>query len=154
MYFAISLLWRGSVTLWPKPFDANYRTLGDKYEEKFRNYLLGRDTVPNQFRLDICVDFDEPSDIGIIGPMFSRERIYNFRFHLHSFFIPGLRFNIWLGNDVEKINNLNFQNSFSKVKLLKWSFTGSKFYKAARIEASKNKAVGKLASEVKELRKN
>lgn len=154
VYFVISLLWRGSVTLWPKPFDGSYRSLGDNYEEKFGNYLLGRDALPDQFKLDIYVDFDEPSDIGIIAPVFSRERIHNFRFHLHSFFIPGLRFNIWLGKDVEKINNMNFQNSTSKVKLIKWSFTGSEFYKAARLGASKNKVVGKLANEVKEIRKN
>lgn len=152
VYFAVSLLWRGSVTNWPKPYDGAYRSLGPKYEEDFRKYLLGKIPLISQISIDVQVDFDEPTFVGIISPICSREKIQELRFHLHQIFIPGIRIKVYLGKDIKKINQTSIKRS-SPVTFYKWSFTNSEFFKNARLKASKNKAVGKLSEEVEELKK-
>ncbi len=152
VYFAISVLWRGSVTRWPRPYDSTYRSLGSKYEEEFRKYLLGQCPLTHHVSVDIQVDFDEPSFIGIISPISSREKIHTLRFHLHQIFIPGLRIKVFLGKDVNKLNQISIKKT-SIVTLFKWSFTNSEFFKNARLKASRNKPVGKLSKEIENMRK-
>ena len=151
IYFALSVLWRGSITKWPKPYDGNYGSLGSKYEEEFRKFLLGKAHLTPHVSVDVQVDFDDPIYPSIICPMFNREKIQNLRFHLHQIFIPGIRIKVMLGKDIKKLNQISMKNS-SIITFFKWSFTNSELFKDAQSKAARNKPVGRLASEVIDLR--
>ena len=48
MYFALSVVWRGSVGKWSESYNALSGALGDKYSEAFRRYLLNPTHPPEK----------------------------------------------------------------------------------------------------------
>ena len=96
-YFALSVLWRGSVGDWPEPYGRFRNALGAKYEEEIRRFLLGQISFPENAYLLVEVDFEVPSLSGMISPDSVKRIINRFRFRQHFFLIPGIRFNVLLG---------------------------------------------------------
>jgi len=94
-YFAASVFWRGSVGRWGqrKPLGCEH-SLGPKYEEAFRRYLLGEAPRPKQalFLVFVFADMDEEV-LTLWPPRPSNEEGY----HVHHFAIPGIEFRMFLG---------------------------------------------------------
>jgi hypothetical protein len=98
-YFAASVFWRGSVGRWGqrKPLGCEH-SLGPKYEEAFRHYLLGEIPTPKQALLLVFVftDIDE-NVLTFWPPQPSNEGGY----YVHHFAIPGIEFRMFLGGCID-----------------------------------------------------
>lgn len=112
IYFAISIIWRGSV--WPDDRLKSYKgSLGKKYESEFRSFLLGKGRLSNvKFFIYAssshndarCKIMTLPSlEPGPIGKS-------------HFFYILGFRFCVIIGRTHPKITNL-FQHLKSDLLL-------------------------------------
>jgi hypothetical protein len=108
LYFAASIFWRASAHKWTmegKPL--NLISLGPKYQEEFRLYLLGEAAFPANARIFVHVWSDGETDFTTIFPC--TFRMENAR--RHKFCIPGITFILFLGNDVAKNYDLAALNS-------------------------------------------
>ena len=97
-YFAVSVFWRGSVGHWKprEPLACRY-SLGERYEEDFRLYLLEEATLPKQALLIVFVDSGEEPLALISSP----ESCNKGGYYLHHFRIPGIGFSLYLGRHIE-----------------------------------------------------
>jgi len=101
LYFAASIFWRSSS--WPSELHSAQNSLGAKYQEQFRRYLLGKDKFPENAYL--CVYVDSNTDITplISFPTVSKKNGY----HHHIFYIPGVKFSLVLGSKVGGIEEMS-----------------------------------------------
>ena len=103
IYFAASVFWRASAHRWTmegRPLDLI--SLGAKYQEQFRRYLLSKTSFPVNARIFIHVWAETQIDFTTIFPCsFRVEGVRR-----HKFCIPGLTFILFLGNDVPKKHDL------------------------------------------------
>ncbi|MFY0614766.1 MAG: hypothetical protein JXQ99_24780 [Hyphomicrobiaceae bacterium] len=101
-YFALSVLWRASVVRWPGA-TANYNgALGQKYSEQFRNYLIHGEPFPKNVIISIFVEFDSAPLIFMTSPQSIPASFDSYNFRSHSFVVPGLMFQIFVGRDAER----------------------------------------------------
>lgn len=97
-YFAASMVWRTSAGPWREPGWERWRlSLGTKYQEAFRSYLLGASAFPSQALLALFVADDEDPLRQASVPLAKTEA----GFHLHNFFIPGIEFRLYLGGAID-----------------------------------------------------
>lgn len=74
-------------------------SLGANYQEQFRLYLRAKAAFPKNARLHVHVSSEPQSDLmSIIFPCTTRID----KVHRHQFYIPGLLFLLFLGEDVPK----------------------------------------------------
>jgi hypothetical protein len=97
-YFALSIVWRGSVHDW-KTLDG--QTTGvplGPYEERIRQYLAGDSGFP----ADVLVAVHVCTDIGSQGMIYSPERVKGVHaiYSDHSFLVRGLWFHVYVGKDI------------------------------------------------------
>ena len=108
LYFAASVFWRASAHKWTmdgRPL--NLISLGPKYQEEFRRYLLGEGAFPANARIFIHIWSDNPTDFTTIFPCpFRVEGVWR-----HKFCVPGITFILFLGGDVPKKHDLWALNS-------------------------------------------
>ena len=74
-------------------------SLGDQYQEQFRLYLLGNATFPQNARIVVHVSTEAQTDLlTIVSPCTTR--VDGVR--RYKFYIPGVLFILFLGQDVQK----------------------------------------------------
>ena len=54
-HFALSVIWRGSITRWPAPYDNLYGKLRH-HEDLFRRYLYGQSDFPHNTFITVVID--------------------------------------------------------------------------------------------------
>jgi len=95
LYFAASIFWRAAARSWGKGM--RQFSLGGKYQEQFRLYLLGESEWPQNARLMIHVSSGELLDI-FMDPVGVRIGAV----HRHKFYIPGILFILFVGATVPR----------------------------------------------------
>lgn len=99
VYFAASILWRAAAYNWEiNDQRVGQISLGARYQEEFRLYLLGEAGFPENARIFLHVSIEEPPDQTVVAPCTFRIE----KAHRHKFYIPGLLFILFLGSDVSK----------------------------------------------------
>lgn len=100
LYFAASVFWRASAHSWKMGNDlVGQISLGAKYQEQFRLYLLGQTAFPQNARIVLHVSSEaQPDLMTTVFPCTTR--VDGVR--RHKFYIPGLLFILFLGRDVSK----------------------------------------------------
>lgn len=98
-YFCISVFWRASVCDWESSGE-HYRaiSLGAKYQEQIRNYLLGAAELPTAASILVLASGLKTPAIVFSFPDTIRVESQ----HCHSLHIPGLTFQLSLGGQVER----------------------------------------------------
>lgn len=95
-YFAISVFWRAH--MWDWRGNHSYgRTLGAKYSEMFRSFLLKRGDITDTY-LMISVNSNNRYDSLMSLPTARKE----FGGVLHTFHVPGLRFELLIGKSIHR----------------------------------------------------
>jgi hypothetical protein len=95
LYFAASIFWRAGARIWDptwKPF-----SLGDRYQEEFRLYLLGQAGWPTNARLVVHVSTDDRVDFTVL-PVSAKIATA----HRYKFYIPGMMFILHVGATVPR----------------------------------------------------
>jgi hypothetical protein len=98
LYFAASVFWRASAHTWEiGGAQVGKISLGDKYQEQFRLYLLGQSTFPQNARAYVHVASERqvPPTVATVP---TTVRIGDA--HRHKFAIPGVIFTLFLGSKV------------------------------------------------------
>jgi len=100
LYFAASVFWRASAHRWKMGNEpVGQISLGAKYQEQFRLYLLGKTAFPQNARIVVHVSSEaQPDLMTTVFPCTTR--VGGVR--RHKFYIPGLLFVLFLGGDVPK----------------------------------------------------
>jgi hypothetical protein len=97
LYFATSVYWRASAHKWTWGGETvRGISLGDTYEEQFRRYLLGEESLPSNARIFLHVSSEAEVGTTTVFPCTSRVN----GTHRHKFYIPGLLFTLFLGRNV------------------------------------------------------
>jgi hypothetical protein len=99
IYFAASVFWRASAHQWHFGRHAvKQSSLGAKYEEEFRQFLLGTGAFPMRATLWVSVLESPRSTIAgaTLFPWAERKDGY----HLHKLVIPGMGFDLFVGSQV------------------------------------------------------
>jgi len=99
VYFASSVFWRASVPAWQiNDHELKVIDLGPKYEKQFLEFLQGREGFPSNAALRVGVSpSQDPRELLLmIYPYGGRREGY----HQYRFAIPGLRFDLFLGNAI------------------------------------------------------
>ena len=126
-YFALSVFWRGSSTVWKPPAPNFKGVLGARYQEEVRKYLLGLDDQPENIMVNVYVDYD-PGVKAILGfpTTLGIQQINTLKCRVHSFLIPGVRFMIFVGGDTSRM--LDQASDSSNLNFHTWRFSGTDFY--------------------------
>jgi len=114
LYFAASIFWRASAHRWKMGAEpVGQISLGDKYEEQFRLYLVGKAALPKNARLHVHVSSEAQSDLmSTVFPCTTRID----KARRHQFYIPGLLFLLFLSGDVSReIDNGALNGSLMQV---------------------------------------
>jgi hypothetical protein len=99
VYFMASILWRGSVHKWKwgrDEFEAP--TLGKRYEEEFRRYLLGETDLPRNAAVHVFLMSKKDLWNGFANPICERLRDGTWRY---AFTLLGISFRCYLGNTMD-----------------------------------------------------
>ena len=94
-YFALSVFWRGSVTIWGKQNSFYFCQLNHRLRKEIQRYLLGESKFPKGIYLWVEVDQTESAYSGlsypdIKAPQFGLEGLH------HRFSVPGLIFRLFI----------------------------------------------------------
>lgn len=100
LYFTASVFWRASSHRWKMGgAQIDQISLGARYQEEFRSYLLGQTDFPQNARVWIHVSSETRIPPALITvPTTARLD----KVHRHKFCIPGILFILFLGSDVSK----------------------------------------------------
>lgn len=96
IYFALSMLWRGSVGEWEPPYNEYHGSLG-RDEQDIHRYLVQQESLPDSICVIVFVDLDSPSLMGLTPPSCKRVNLVKHGVYAHSFMIPGLQFMVFIG---------------------------------------------------------
>jgi len=98
MYFVASIVWRVTAADWGNDDIANLNnTLPDEFKEPLQHYLLKTAEFPKNIYITVCVDDDaDPVPIMSLPSGDIEENM-----HL-SFFIPGIKFNVFFGEEADQ----------------------------------------------------
>jgi hypothetical protein len=101
-YFLLSVLWRGSVHKWKwGKDDVETASLGEKYQEEFRLYLLGETGLPRNVAVQIFVLSNANLWEGASIPFRQRLKDGVWRY---TFVFLGISFRCLLGNALNEID--------------------------------------------------
>jgi hypothetical protein len=97
IYFAASIVWRATVADWGNDDIANLENaIPDEFKRSLQQYLLNKEEFPRNIYVTVCVDDDvDPFPIMALPSGDIEENM-----HL-SFFIPGIKFNVFFGADAD-----------------------------------------------------
>ena len=143
-YFALSILWRGSVTVWPPPAHEFYNALGSQDQEQIRQYLLSPSIVPTKIMVAVYVDFDTDVKACMTYPSPKGDKPFgNAKCKTHHFLIPGLQFIVLVGEQTDLV--ASEASDSSHVTFYEWSFSGSNMYQGVAELCRSTEPKGKLA---------
>ena len=138
LYFGASVIWRSSAGKWSDLIGPRRGSLGRKYQEEFRRFLLGEIGFPSKIYLKVSVDGDENITPFVTFPEHGKSLGY----HCHDFYIPGIRFSFFF-NFVKELKEQKTQ-----VLFVEYSFRKSKHVRTMALDIStKTKPRGRLADE-------
>jgi len=144
MYFALSVLWRGSATSWTSENNGFEGALGKHYQEEFRKYLLDPIAPPENVAVSVYVDFDSDVNTFLHFPMpMGRQKIAHVTSKAHWFLIPGMRFIVLVGGQSSVV--AKHVSDESKVSFYQWSLSKSAFYGGMASAKRSTVPTGKLA---------
>ncbi len=115
LYFAASVFWRASAHTWEiGGAQVGKISLGAKYQDQFRLYLLGRSTFPQNARVYVHVASERqiPLTVATVPTTFRIGAM-----HRHKFCIPGVLFILFLGSKVSTADD-TFALNGSKHKIM------------------------------------
>jgi hypothetical protein len=101
-YFALSLLWRGSVIRWNVDTDHYYMSIDPAKEQTIREFLLGGGEFPKNTVVHVLVNFDDDERYNeCLYPPSCQEIRFGSRLSWtkHSFMIPGILFEVIMRGD-------------------------------------------------------
>jgi hypothetical protein len=101
-YFALSVLWRGSVVKWSANTEHYYMSIDPPYEEAIRKFLLGDGEFPKNTVVHVLVNFDDDNRYNecLYPPGFEEFRYHSrLSWKKHSFMIPGILFEVLMRGD-------------------------------------------------------
>ena len=141
VHFAAGVFWKASAGKWKflgKQLANNQ--LGKKYENQFREFLLGSSQFPEKAVLTMSVSNEkEPFSIAIFPNYCKHDGYFQ-----HRFYIPGIEFILWVGNIVPKdLKNISISHSAG----------GAFFYECLDNSPLVKEAKGFLKENVRKLRK-
>ena len=151
-YFALSIFWRASLVVWPiKGTRSSCISLGSKYEENLRKYLLDEAGLGRNLSLWIWMsDCAEPL-MMVNVPAGGK---YDEGFRAYHFTIPGLLFSLIVGAQQPEVSRQHccvksadapilLTNDFDR-SLYKWLFRGSDLTHLTQLsERSPRKSLGR-----------
>jgi hypothetical protein len=95
-YFVLSILWRGSVHSWKWGKDKQRTdSLGRRYEEEFRKYLVGESSFPNNAAVHVFLLTKQEMCNGFTIPFRQKLSDGSWRY---TFNFLGISFRCYLGN--------------------------------------------------------
>ena len=146
LYFVASIAWRVTITDWGSDDIAKlHGALPAEFMESIKRYLLGDTDFPKNVYVTVCVDNDE-NPIPIMS-LPSGELTENM--HM-SFFIPGVKFNIFFGEKADPLVAYHFDRLATNVLFMYRSFRGSvEFQQMRQLLVSDVVPKGKLAKAIK-----
>ena len=99
LYFAASLLWRASTVTWRAANDALGADLGSKYNELFRQFLLGEAGFPADAAIWISVTKTRTPQLICIGPHLHNKSTFC-QFEMQIF---GIRWSLFVGQRIHPV---------------------------------------------------
>lgn len=147
-YFAMSIVWRGSVTTWPGNHGSITGTLKE-YEEPIRKYLLGLSSFPKNFYIRVYVNTEDNVGTGFGFPFYETLRVNKRPAFRYEFNAPGLYFSVFhnkyfVGRERAKYHVSPYPISFRKRDFMKWEGYRSLLFPVVDL-----KRKGKLGREFK-----
>jgi hypothetical protein len=115
-----------------------------KYEEAFRNFLLGDSDFPDNTAVNVHVYFDADPVTFMAFPTHRKVEVLGRRFGEHTLIIPGMTFKIWVGRGVSELETMSGSQpgypTFFDAK-----FIGSELHKRVLADTKALIPKGKLA---------
>lgn len=104
-YFVISILWRHSICSVGGSASQYKGMLGRTYEEQFRLYLAEGNKFPQNVQIISYIDDNAERASMISLPTCEKYSISGLPVKTHSFTVPGVRFRVFVGGNVEKLKS-------------------------------------------------
>lgn len=147
-YFALSVLWRGSVADWGSRYNRYTGALG-RYEEAFRKYLLGEDGFPMNTCIQVHFDIEDHTKIGLSPPVMEKMNVLdNVNCRVHYFSIPGIFFYVMIGGETSAYLRKISRRTLSKTFFFAIRFSSMPIAHRAAKLATMTIPKGKLAAEM------
>jgi hypothetical protein len=97
-YFGVSVIWRAAAHSW-KAYGRDLHTVQlGRFHEPIREYLMGNVAFPPFAAMWITVSAYEKPSRAFTVPITERGE----QWHRHTFDIPGMRFDLWVGNHLPR----------------------------------------------------
>lgn len=123
VYFPASVIWRSSI--WPHNVAGHKGTLGRKYEENFRSFLMGDSDLEKVKILVRINNSPKPSDAQLMSlPSFTKDM----GGRRHEFHLLGLHFNLIVGQSSEAFDSV-FDELSSNLLLMTENIKDAMWYK-------------------------
>lgn len=145
-YFVLSVLWRASATDWPSSTGVVRGALGP-YEEDVRRYLLGDLPTPDAVSISVYVNFEPSPTVFLAYPTHGKTNILGQRLVQHNLHIPGIRFIVLAGRNVQKLNAAEHNARAGLPTFFEWRPTGTEFNRKLIGDVAGLQSKGKLARE-------
>lgn len=142
-YYALSIIWRVTATGW-KNADIDYLEggLSPEYSTQIENYLLGGDP-PNDIYITVYVDTNSGSEITPFMSLPSGGLVSEGHF---SFFVPGVKFNVYVGEEADKDVSKEFSKQNTQLMFFLHDFKRMREYSEMKHAVTYElRPVGKLA---------
>lgn len=141
LYFAASVFWRASAHKWTWGGKAvRGISLGDKYQEEFRRYLLGEEDFPGNARIILKVSSEAEVGTTTVFPCTTRVN----GTHRHKFYIPGLLFILFLGGKVPREFDRASLNSTGQKVVGLFPFEGDSLFRGMQNVIRGSRPLGNL----------
>ena len=144
LYFGASVIWRASAGKWPDYIGKTWGSLGDKYQEELRRFLLGETCFPSNIYLGVYVDRDKDILPKVAFPAHQKYPGH----HIHFFYIPGIKFVFTIGSVTGAIGRM-FEKEKTRVLFVEYFFKKSKDFQALAGATKILTPKGRLAKDVK-----
>ena len=145
MYFAASIVWRVTAADWSNDDVASLsNALPDHFKEQLEQYLLKKAEFPRDIYITVCVD-DDVYPVPIMSlPSGDIEE----NMHI-SFFIPGIKFNVFFGAEADQELSSNLSRLSINMIYMYRSFRKScEFQQMRGLLGSELSPKGKLAKQL------
>ena len=146
-YFALSMVWRGSVGNWGEPYSALNNTLSVKDSELLRQYLCCQTELPKNIMVHVYVDCDFPSQAAISAPPTVGKTYMNQEpVQIYTIMIPGILISVMIGDAIKKI--MGSHPPYDRVIFQEWNFTRSQQYRDVVSITQSCQPTGKFATQI------
>ena len=148
-YFALSIIWRGSVTIWPSPYNGIYKKL-KQHEEILRRYLMHHGAFPARTFITVLVDSNDQNYHGASLPQFHSEVFNKCRLRVFSFRLPGVIFRVFIGSKIPADQKLFYDALPIPIGFVHYDFNKLKSYRSQIQQVATLRPTGKkmLAKQV------